>query len=302
MRIVVLTVLILAVSIPAVAGTTGANKLRKPVCFVPNQELRYQIDASGHQIVLGSFVKGGIGEEKYDSHALLRIEVIKTDADSTTLRWTFDRLAIEFESPVDPRRFDSDQPVAQDNRGNEYSKAFARVVRPVVGSPIIVTLDANRDVVAVTGNQKLMPMADPLHSGWLMPLIGTDGIKSMVSTLFVLGADRKSLDDGFRWSKSLRSEVPMLGETETKIDHKLLAKTDDEAIIATSSTLKMKSANADSPFGLSIDHQQNFSLLRWDLNTDRARSVEAHSVFGSSLLSGGGRFLVTYLQRIGAVE
>lgn len=72
----------------------------------------------------------------------------------------------------------------------------------------------------------------------------------------------------------------ILGETETKIDHKLLAKTDDEAIIATSSILKNQSAGNESPFGLAIDHQQSFSFLRWDLNAGRARSVEAHSVFG----------------------
>lgn len=301
MRTLVKTLFILALSTPTLAGTTSVSDPGNPA-FTTDQELSFRIDASGHQIVLGSFVKGGIGEEKYESHALLNIKVIKTNVSSTTLRWTYDHLAIEFESPVDPRRFDSDQPIEQDKQGNKYSRAFSKVVRPVVGSPITVELNADREVVAVSGNSELMPTADPLHSGWLMPLIGTDGIKTMVNTLFVLGTDKNTLNNGDRWSKSVRSEAPMIGETETKIDHKLLATTENEAIIATTSTLNVIADNKDSPLALVIDHQRNFSLLRWDLNADRARSVETHSVFASSLASGAGRFIVTFMQRISAVE
>lgn len=301
MRTLVKTLFILALSTPTLAGTTSVSDPRNPA-FTTDQELSFRIDASGHQIVLGSFVKGGIGEEKYESHALLNIKVIKTNVSSTTLRWTYDHLAIEFESPVDPRRFDSDQPIEQDKQGNKYSRAFSKVVRPVVGSPITVELNADREVVAVSGNSELMPTADPLHSGWLMPLIGTDGIKTMVNTLFVLGTDKNTLNNGDRWSKSVRSEAPMIGEMETKIDHKLLATTENEAIIATTSTLNVIADNKDSPLALVIDYQRNFSLLRWDLNADRAHSVETHSVFSSSLASGAGRFIVTFMQRISAVE
>ena len=125
MRKVVHSVLVLAVIAPFLSTTTRADPPAKSDGYAPGQRFKYEIDASGRQIVLGSFVEGGIGEEKYDSHATLRIEVIETNASSTTLRWTYDRLAIEFESPVDPRRFDSDQPIARLEKLERQSDSHA---------------------------------------------------------------------------------------------------------------------------------------------------------------------------------
>lgn len=302
MRKFISSLFIFALAVPSIADTNNANGTTSRPYFKTGQELRYRIDASGHQIVLGSFLPNGIGEEKYESHATLVIKVLKSDAQSSTLLWTYDRLAVEFESPVDPRRFDSDQSLEEDKNGNKYSKAFAQVVRPVVGSPITVQLDADHQVVSVSGNSKLMPTADPLHAGWLMPLIGTDGIKNIASTLFVLGTDVNAASNGDQWSKLIRFDAPMIGEMETTIVHKLLAKTDEEAMIATSSTLAPKSAAKVGAYSLSIDHQQNFGLLRWDLKKDKIRSFETHSVIASSLLSGAGQFMLTFVQRIATAD
>lgn len=294
--------LVITLALPALGSPPDTDQAHQPQGFVVDQQFEYRIDSSGHQIVLGAFLPNGIAEEEYESHASLKIQVLEADDAHTKLSWTYERLAIEFASPVDPRRFDSDQPVAEDTTGNEYSRAFAKVIRPVVGAPIIVELNAAREVVSVSGHDALMPTADPVHAGWLMPLIGTDGIKSMTNTLFVLGADEDSLSPGDQWTKRVISDAPMVGEMETQTDHTLLATTDTEAIVATSSTVASKSEDNDSPYALQIDHQQNFALLRWDLKGDRARSYENHSVMGSSLRSGAGQFLLTFVQRIGAVE
>lgn len=236
-------------------------------------------DVAKFDVVMESRRKSGVEgrDESVQSQRLLQElhvtrRVLDANEQGATLSIVYDRVQMNIFADRSILKFDSAAPAAED-AGNE----LAAMVRPVVGLPITVKIDAAGNVLSIEGNEEPAPKTDQdlQRASMARSLIGDEIFSRVLAPLYGLPHAPERGAPGDAWTSEEVNDRPPLGVLTLDAKHTLGSVADGAATVTTTGTVKLTRAVGNMAVKADLTGQEIKGTALWDTIAGSIRSFDS---------------------------
>lgn len=232
-------------SLAAVAGLgcsiAQAGDIDLRLKLDPAEVLKYQLQAeSSDQIG----AEGRPGQQRTSKQDLtFTLTGISSGPEGTSATLTFDAINIVAATPKGSSGFNSADPVE-----NDATNDLARTLRPIIGKPLTLTIDADGKITKVEGGEGLIP-ATPM-SEMANQFITPSGVQQLIGGVWWMCAPASGVAVGGTWTCEDTSDMAQMGKYARTSLFTLKNATDAEATIEFTGNLDREVSGKQNPFTL----------------------------------------------------
>ena len=194
------------------------------------------------------------------------LTVSRVSEEYVDLELVFTRIGVDSHLGV----FDSNEPEETDE-----NNLVAEALRPIIGEPFNVRLDAEREVLGVTA-PSLAPVPDMMHSLYRR-MFGDAYLSEALQPIFRIRAAPASASPGDEWTRVLERRVSV-GRMDIVIEHRLQSVENGTAIVPITGEHRLRDQQT-TPVSQRITEQIVKGRAEWSTSLDRLESLELHKSF-----------------------